>query len=148
MHHLDRRDENRCASSRWTLSQPWITATEEPGATAGAASARIRVVIRRDGPPRRFNEYIHVYADDQTNAPVPAFSSTAEVWARFPLTPEALYLEHHRRGQPAGGKTRRRSHAAGDHSLRQRPDVRNKEPAKARQGLKLETGAQGTRKGL
>ena len=88
---LARTDGKPLRIARLDGSQPWITATEEPGVSAGAATARIRVSIRRDGPPRRFNEYVHVYADGQSNMPVSSIFIYGEIMGEVSLTPEALY---------------------------------------------------------
>jgi hypothetical protein len=88
---LARTDGKPLRIARLDASQPWITATVEPDATADPASARIRVVIRRDGPPRRFNEHVHVYAGGDTNMPVSTIFLYGEVSGEVSLTPEALY---------------------------------------------------------
>ena len=88
---LTRTDGKPLRIARLDASQPWITATEELGPTPDAATARIRVAIRRDGPPRRFNEYVHVYAGEETNTPVSSIYLYGEVMGEVSLTPEALY---------------------------------------------------------
>jgi len=88
---LVRTDGKPLRIVRMDGSQPWITATVEPDAKADPATARIRVVIRRDGPPRRFNEHVHVYAGEETNTPVSTIYLNGEVMGEVSLTPEALY---------------------------------------------------------
>ena len=88
---LTRTDGKPLRILKLVASQPWITATVEPGTNADAATARIRVAIRRDGPPRRFNEYVHVYSADQTNIPVSSIYLYGEVMGEVSLSPEALY---------------------------------------------------------
>lgn len=72
-------------------SKPWITAAVEPGAKADGATARIRVVIQRDGSPRRFNEYVHIYSAGQTNIPISSIYVYGQVMGEVSLSPEALY---------------------------------------------------------
>ena len=89
---LTRTDGKPLRILRLDASQPWITATVEPGTNADQTTARIRVAIRREGPPRRFNEYVHVYSADQTNnIPVSSIYLYGEVMGEVSLTPEALY---------------------------------------------------------
>ena len=76
---------------RLDASKPWITATVEPGAQADGASARIRVAVQRDVPPRRFNEYVHVYAGEQTNTPISSIYLYGEVMGEVAVSPSALY---------------------------------------------------------
>ena len=73
------------------VSKPWITATVEPEATAGETNARIRVAIQRDGSPRRFNEYVHIYAAGETNIPVSSIYVYGQIMGEVALSPEALY---------------------------------------------------------
>jgi hypothetical protein len=88
---LARTDGKPLRVVRLDASKPWITATLEPGAETNAAAARIRVAIQRDGPPRRFNEYVHLYTADQTNTPVSSIFLYGEIMGEVSLTPEALY---------------------------------------------------------
>jgi hypothetical protein len=76
---------------RLEASKPWITAQVEPGPKADSSSARIRIVIQRDGPPRRFNEYVHLYAADQTNGPASSIYLYGLVMGEVSVSPEALY---------------------------------------------------------
>lgn len=88
---LTRTDGKPLRIARLEASQPWIAATVEPVGKAGEAGARIRVVVQRNGPPRRFNEYVHVYASDQTNAPVSSIFIYGEIRGEVSLSQEALY---------------------------------------------------------
>ena len=63
----------------------------EPADKADEAVARIRVAIQRDGPPRRFNESVQVYAAEQTNTPVSSIYLYGQVMGEVSLSPEALY---------------------------------------------------------
>jgi hypothetical protein len=86
-----RTDGKSLRLARLVASKPWITASVEPGAQADDATARIRVTIQRDGSPRRFNEYVHVYTAEQTNTPVSSIYVYGQVLGEVSLSPEALY---------------------------------------------------------
>ena len=88
---LTRTDGKPLRILRLDSSKPWITATMEPGAKPGDASGRVRVDIHRDGAPRRFNEYVHVYSADQTNTPVSALYLYGQIMGEVSMSPEALY---------------------------------------------------------
>ena len=88
---LTRTDGKPLRIVRLDASKPWITAALEPDTKADQAAARIRVVLQRDGSPRRFNEYVHVYAGEETNTPVSTIYLYGEVMGEVSLTPEALY---------------------------------------------------------
>ena len=88
---LTRTDGKPLRLVRLDASKPWITATVEPSAKTNEAAARIRVAIQRDGPPRRFNEFVHVYTADQTNTPVSSIYLYGQIMGELSLSPEALY---------------------------------------------------------
>ncbi len=88
---LTRTDGKPVGALRLNPSKPWITAKAEPGAEMSDASARIRIAIRRDGPPRRFSEYVHVYAGGQTNMPVTSIYLYGRMVGEVSLNQEALY---------------------------------------------------------
>lgn len=88
---LTRTDGKPLRIVRLDASKPWITATVEPDAKAPKATARIRVAIQRDGPPRRFNEYVHVFAAEQTSTPIASIYLYGHVMGEVALSPEALY---------------------------------------------------------
>ncbi|MGD0746029.1 MAG: DUF1573 domain-containing protein [Verrucomicrobiota bacterium] len=88
---ITRTDGKPLRLVRLDASKPWITATVEPGAKADDATARIRVTIQRDEPPRRFNEFVQVYAAEQTNTPVSSIYLYGQVMGEVSLSPEALY---------------------------------------------------------
>lgn len=88
---LTRTDGKPLRIARLDTSKPWITATVEPGGKAEESVAHIRVAIQRDGPPRRFNEYVHVYSAEQTNTPVSSIYVYGQVMGEVSLSPEALY---------------------------------------------------------
>jgi hypothetical protein len=88
---LIRTDGKKLRIARLAASKPWITATVEPAANGDEASARIRVAIQRFGTPRRFNEYVYVYAGEQTNAPVSSIYLYGEVMGEVSLSSETLY---------------------------------------------------------
>lgn len=72
-------------------SQPWITAKAEPSAKADDSTARVRIEIKRDGPPRRFNESIQVYAAEQPNSPISTIYLYGLIMGEVSLSPEVLY---------------------------------------------------------
>ena len=72
-------------------SKPWITAKVEPGAKADDATERIRITIQRDGPPRRFNEFVQVYTAEQTNTPASGIYLYGQIMGEISLSPESLY---------------------------------------------------------
>ncbi|MGA2176108.1 MAG: DUF1573 domain-containing protein [Verrucomicrobiota bacterium] len=88
---LTRTDGKPLRIARLAASKAWITATVEPSAQADETTARIRVAIQRDGLPRRFNEYVHVYAGEQTNTPVSSIYLYGQVLGEVSLSPEVLY---------------------------------------------------------
>ena len=88
---ITRTDGKPLRIVRLDASKPWITAKVEPGDKADEATARIRVAIQRDGPPRRFNEFVHVYTAGQTNTPVSSISVYGQIMGEVSFSPEALY---------------------------------------------------------
>jgi hypothetical protein len=88
---LTRTDGKPLQLAKLETSKDWITATLEPSAPGDGKSTRIRVTVKRDGLPRRFNEYVHVYAGEQTNTPVSNIYLYGEVMGEVALSPEALY---------------------------------------------------------
>ncbi len=88
---ITRTDGKPLRIARLEASKPWIVATVEPSVKTNEATARIRVAIQREGPPRRFNEYVQIYSADQTNTPVAGIYLYGEVMGEVSLSPEALY---------------------------------------------------------
>jgi len=88
---LTRTDGKPLQIVRLEPSQPWIKATVEPGGGPDATNARIHVVIQRDGPPHRFNEYVRIFTASQSNSPASSIYLYGEVLGEVSLTPEALY---------------------------------------------------------
>ena len=88
---ITRTDGKPLRIARLEGSKPWITATVEPDAKADDTTARIRVAIQRDGPPRRFNEFIHIFTADQTNSPVSHIYLYGQVMGEVSLSSETLY---------------------------------------------------------
>ena len=88
---ITRTDGKPLQITRLETSKPWIIATVEPGAGAAGTTARIHVAIQRDGPPRRFYEYVHVYTADQTNTPMSHVYLYGQIMGQVSLSPEALY---------------------------------------------------------
>jgi hypothetical protein len=87
---LARTDGKPMHITRLETSQPWITATLDSG-TNDVTSTRIHVGIQRNGSPRRFNEYVHVYTSEQSNAPSASLYIYGEISGEVSLSPEALY---------------------------------------------------------
>ncbi len=88
---ITRTDGKPLTILRLDVSKPWITARVEPAGGADASSARINITIQREGVPRRFNEYVHIYAADQTNSPVSSVYIYGQFMGQVSLSPEALY---------------------------------------------------------
>lgn len=88
---LTRTDGKPLGQLRFVPSKPWITAAVETDAKAEGDSARIRILIQREGTPRRFSEFVQVYAAGQTNAPVASIYVFGQVMGEVALSPEALY---------------------------------------------------------
>ena len=88
---VTRTDGKPLGTLRLAPSKPWIVAKIEPSAKADASTARIRVTVQRDGPPRRFNEYIHVFASEDANLPISSVYVYGQIRGEVSLSPEALY---------------------------------------------------------
>ena len=88
---ITRTDGKPLRIARLDPSKPWITATMETEAKEDSSKARVRVGIKRDGPPRRFNESIQVYSADKTNGPVTTIFLYGQVLGEVTLSPEVLY---------------------------------------------------------
>ena len=88
---LSRADGKPLHIVKLEASKPWITATVETGQKTDDASARIRVVLRREGSPARINEYLHVFTAEQANIPVASLYISGQVMGEVGLSPEALY---------------------------------------------------------
>jgi len=88
---LTRTDGKPLGITRLEGSQPWITAAVAPGDAGDGTNARIRVTLKREGAPRRFNEYVHVYTTGDSNAPASSIFLYGELAGEVALAPEALY---------------------------------------------------------
>jgi len=89
---LARTDGKPLQITRLETSQPWIKAELVPGEKPNDnTTARIRVSVDRDGSPRRFNEYVHIYSAGQSNSPVSSIYIYGEIAGEVSLMPEALY---------------------------------------------------------
>jgi hypothetical protein len=109
---LTRTDGKPLRIAKLEASQPWITARLEPGAKADDSTARVRVEIKRNGAPRRYNEYIQVYTAEQTNGPVSTIYLYGQILGEVSLSPEVLYWsvtdpEKTRKERPEAIVTRR-----------------------------------------
>lgn len=87
---ITRTDGAPIQLSKLVASQPWITATLEPEGT-NKTMAKMRVAIQRQGPPRRFTEFVHVYAAGDTNTPVSNIYLYGQFVGEISLTHESLY---------------------------------------------------------
>lgn len=101
---LTRTDGKPLRIERFVASKAWITAQAEAGAKPAEASARIRVTIRRDGPPRRFSEFVQIFVAGQTNGPVVSIFVHGQLQGEVVLNPEALYWSVPGAGQPAADR--------------------------------------------
>jgi hypothetical protein len=88
---ITRTDGKPLRILRLDTSKPWITAKVEPGVKADDATARICVTIQRDGPPRRFNEFVQIYVVEQTNTPASSIYVCGQMMGEISLSPETLY---------------------------------------------------------
>jgi hypothetical protein len=86
-----RTDGKPLGVDKLVTSQPWITATLEPINKEDESAARIRIAVKRDGPPRRFSEFVQVYAAGKTNMPVTSVYVLGQNMGEVSLVPEALY---------------------------------------------------------
>lgn len=88
---ITRTDGKPLKIARLDASKPWITAIVEPGAKTNDVAARIRVTVRREGSPRRFNEFVQIYTAELTNTPASSIYIYGEMVGEVSLSPEALY---------------------------------------------------------
>jgi len=88
---LTRTDGKPLRLERLVASKPWITAQVGAGDKSDATTANIQVVVQREGPPRRFSEFVQIYAAEQTNAPVASIYVYGQIMGEVSLSPEALY---------------------------------------------------------
>ena len=88
---ITRSDGKPLGITRLDVSKPWIAATLDPAVQANDATGRIRIIVTREGSPRRFNEYVHVYVSGLTNAPAASIYIYGQVLGEVTIAPEALY---------------------------------------------------------
>jgi len=88
---LTRNDGKPLRIAKLDVSQPWIKATVQPDTKTDAPTASIRVAITRAGAPRRFNEYVHVYAEGHLDKPVASIYVYGQIMGEIAVAPEALY---------------------------------------------------------
>ncbi len=88
---ITRTDGKPLQITRVETSQPWIKAELVPDEQTNVTTARLRVTVQRDGSPRRFNEYVHVFTAGQSNSPVSSVYLYGEISGEVALAPEALY---------------------------------------------------------
>ncbi|MCD6051268.1 MAG: hypothetical protein K0Q55_2672 [Verrucomicrobia bacterium] len=135
---LTRHDGKPLKIAKVEVSQPWIKATVEPEAKKNASSANIRVAIQRDGAPRRFNEYVHVYVEGQTNKPVASIYVYGQIMGEISVTPEALYWSI--TDAPTGKEARPEATVVRKVTIRSADGkaLALKNPASSMKGLKVE----------
>jgi hypothetical protein len=88
---ITRTDGKPLPALKFQPSKPWITAKVEPSPKPDDVSVRVRVELQSDGAPRRLNEYIQVYAADQTNILLSSVMVSGRIMGELTLSPEALY---------------------------------------------------------
>jgi uncharacterized protein DUF1573 len=86
-----RTDGKPLGQIRLEASKPWITAKLEPAAKADDSTARIRIDVQREGFPRRFNEYVHVYTLEQSNSPTASIYLYGLVMGDISLSQESFF---------------------------------------------------------
>lgn len=87
---ITRTDGKPLVLDRVEATRPWIKARVEPLAT-NAAMARLQIEVARNGAPRRFSEYLHVYATERTNTPATTIYLFGQFAGEVSLSPEAFY---------------------------------------------------------
>lgn len=98
---ITRSDGKPLQIARLVSSKPWIKARLDSAAKTNASTARILVDVEPDGPPRQFNEYVHVFAAGQTNGPASVLYVYGKVTGDLVANPEALYWSISGEGQAA-----------------------------------------------
>ncbi len=88
---IARTDGKPLLITKLEATKPWITATLDPAASMSDSTGRIHVVVQREGTPRRFNEFVHIYVAGQTNTPVSSIYIYGQVLGEVTLAPESLY---------------------------------------------------------
>lgn len=88
---LTRTDGKALKIVKLESSKPWITASVVAGASADTSAARIKILIRREGEPRRFSEYVHVYTEGQEALPSASIGLHGQLRGEVGVIPEALY---------------------------------------------------------
>lgn len=88
---ITRTDGRPLGIAKLEATKPWITAKLDSESKADATNALIRVEIRREGPLGRFNEFLHVYGVEQSNAPVATIYIYGQLLGQVLVSPETLY---------------------------------------------------------
>lgn len=101
---LVRTDGKPIGELRLEPSKSWITAKVEPETKNGSA-ARIRIQVKRDGPPRRFNEQVHVFAAGTNGMPVTTLYLYGQLLGEVSVSPDSLYWSLTDAAPPAGGRS-------------------------------------------
>ena len=86
-----RRDGKPLQIQRLDSSQPWIVAGIDPASKPGDGMARINIEVEGAGVPRRFNEFVHVFAEGKTDTPIARISVFGEITGALTVSPERLF---------------------------------------------------------
>lgn len=87
---ITRTDGKPLGPLRLVPSTPWIVVKRETGIETADSTARFRVELEPDGPPRRFYESINVYRSPQTNELTAGIMVYGRVTEELVIEPEAL----------------------------------------------------------
>jgi Protein of unknown function (DUF1573) len=87
---LTRTDGKAIRINRLDASKPWIKATLE-GSGTNEAVATLRIVTKRDGAARRFNEFVQIYTEEDAAKPATSLYVYGQVMGEVSVTPESLY---------------------------------------------------------
>lgn len=135
---ITRTDGKPLKISRIETTRPWIKAKLEPGTKPEDSKAAIKVIITREGAPRRFHEYVHVYGEGQTNGPISSLYMYGQITGEVSFTPESMYwsITDAIKNQPAASETYFTRRATIKSESGQKIEIKNLQTSV--KGLKLE----------
>jgi Protein of unknown function (DUF1573) len=87
---VTRSDGKPLQIERVDSSQPWIVARIDPTSRPGDGVARVSVDVQGAGVPRRFNEFVHVFAAGRTDTPIASISVFGGITGEVTVSPERL----------------------------------------------------------
>ena len=87
---VTRSDGKPLQIERVDSSQPWIVARIDSTGSPGDRVARIRVEVQGAGVPRRFSEFVRVFAAGRTDTPIASVSVFGEITGEVTVSPERL----------------------------------------------------------